>query len=95
MTFILYIFLINVVAFFLFCNDKHRAVFFKRRIPEFWLFATAVVGGSFGAYMAMLFFRHKTGKPLFRIGVPVLLGLLCVIMFFLGYPLNILPDVNL
>ena len=30
-------------------------------------------GGSVGAYLGMLVFRHKTLKPLFRFGVPVIM----------------------
>ena len=30
-------------------------------------------GGSVGAYLGMMVFRHKTLKPLFRLGVPVIM----------------------
>ena len=94
MQYISYLFLINTIAFFLFASDKHRACYGKRRIPELVLFASALIGGSFGALMSMLLFRHKTQKPLFRIGVPVLLAVLCVALYLCGYPLNILPDID-
>ena len=33
----------------------------------------AAAGGSAGAYLGMLVFRHKTLKPLFRFGVPAMI----------------------
>lgn len=90
-----YFFIINAIAFFVYCGDKHRAVYGLRRTPETVLFLLALAGGAFGAYMSMLMFRHKTEKPLFKIGVPVLLGVLCIVLFLLGYPLDILPDISL
>ena len=40
---------------------------------EWVLLGLAAAGGSVGAYLGMLVFRHKTLKPLFRFGVPVIL----------------------
>ncbi len=91
---IIYIFFINSLAFFLYQNDKHRAEFYKRRIPEIVLFGLAVVGGSFGALCSMWMFRHKIHKSLFKIGVPVLFLILCIILFLLGYPFDVLPDID-
>ena len=91
---IIYIYFINVLAFFLYQNDKHRAEFFKRRIPEVVLFGIAVAGGSFGALCSMWMFRHKIHKSLFKIGVPVLFLILCIILVLLGDPLNSRPDID-
>ena len=88
-------FSVNALSFFLYCNDTHRAVYDKRRIPEFILFLLAVAGGAFGAWMAMLMFHHKTDKPLFKYGVPVCLILNCVLFYMMGYPWNILPDISI
>lgn len=89
-----YVFIVNVIAFFAFCNDKHRARFGKRRIPEFLLFLLILAGGAFGALMSMYMFRHKTEKPLFKIGGWILFLLLCIVLYLLGYPLDILPDIS-
>ena len=91
---LIYIFVVNVLAFFLFNNDKHRAVYVKRRIPEAVLFFFAIIGGAFGAWMAMLMFRHKTEKPLFSIGVPIMLIINCVVFYMMGYPWDMLPDIT-
>lgn len=64
--------------------DKRKAVLHRYRIPESVLLSVALCGGSFGCYAAMRSFRHKTRKPLFSIGIPILISLhtmLCVILF--------------
>lgn len=70
-----YLAAVNAAAFILFGADKLRAVRKKRRIRERTLMITAAAGGSAGALAAMLAFHHKTRKPLFAFGVPVLLVL--------------------
>ena len=64
---------INVVSFIVYGIDKLKAVNGWWRIPERVLLGAAVIGGSAGAYLGMMLFRHKTRKPLFRYGVPVIL----------------------
>ncbi len=63
--------LLNLIAFALFGLDKRKAKGRRGRIPEVLLFIIALAGGSMGGLMAMSLFRHKTQKPLFRIGVPL------------------------
>ena len=67
---LLYLIIINIVAFLLYGIDKRKAVRKKWRIPEFWLIALAVIGGPFGAFLGMLVFHHKTKKMKFRVTVP-------------------------
>ena len=64
---------INVITFFAYGLDKLKAVNHWWRIPEWVLLGLAVAGGSIGAYLGMMIFRHKTLKPLFRFGVPVII----------------------
>ncbi|MBR4457119.1 MAG: DUF1294 domain-containing protein [Solobacterium sp.] len=71
---------INLAAFVLYGVDKYRAVRSAWRIPEKTLIALAAFGGGAGAYLAMRLFHHKTRKPLFAIGVP-LLALLWLAIF--------------
>ena len=77
----IYLELINLAAFVLFGIDKRRARREQWRIPEGTLILTAVLGGSIGALGGMLLFRHKTRKPRFSVGVPVILGM--QVLFFL------------
>lgn len=89
--FIIYLLLINVLAFALYGIDKRKAVAgkdkktgrsAKRRIPEAELLGVALAGGGIGAYIAMFLFRHKTKRIKFLVGVPVciLLDVLLVIL---------------
>jgi len=69
----LYIILfINVVTFLIYGLDKLKAVNGWWRVPEWVLLGLAAVGGAAGAYLGMQLCRHKTRKPLFRFGVPLL-----------------------
>ena len=65
--------LINLTAFVLYGIDKHRAVRNRWRIPESVLILSAVLGGGIGAYLGMRIFHHKTRKPLFALGVPLIM----------------------
>jgi len=65
--------IINIITFFAYGLDKLKAVNHWWRIPEWVLLGLATAGGSVGAYLGMMVFRHKTLKPLFRFGVPVMI----------------------
>ena len=67
-----YLFLINAAAFLLMLADKRRAVKKAWRVPEATLLCAAAAGGSLGALFGMHVFRHKTRKPAFFLGIPVL-----------------------
>lgn len=68
-----YLLAINLVAFVLFGADKSRAARGAWRIRESTLIETALVGGSIGALVGMRVFHHKTRKPLFSYGIPLIL----------------------
>lgn len=76
-----YLELVNLAAFVLYGIDKYRAKRGRWRIPEATLILIAVIGGSIGALGGMYLFRHKTRKPKFSVGVPVILGM--QVLFFL------------
>ncbi|WP_240503577.1 DUF1294 domain-containing protein [Natranaerobius trueperi] len=65
--------IINLYSFIIMGLDKYFAKQNKDRISEFHLMLTATIGGSFGIYIGMKFFRHKTKHIKFTIGVPLLL----------------------
>lgn len=69
---IYYLFVINVITFAAFGLDKRKAKKRKFRIRESVLLGLALIGGSLGALAGMFLFHHKTRKPAFRIGIPVL-----------------------
>ena len=71
----------NIFAFLLFANDKQKAKNNAWRTPENLLLLVAAIG-PFGAYGAMLIFRHKTRKLKFYL-VPVFLIINCVAIIYL------------
>lgn len=76
-----YLALASIVAFVLMGVDKLRARRHRWRIPERTLFLTAVLGGSPGAILGMLLFRHKTRHNLFTVGLPAVLALQLLILY--------------
>ncbi|MCD8083483.1 MAG: DUF1294 domain-containing protein [Clostridiales bacterium] len=61
----------NGKAFYLFGDDKQRAILGLWRIPEERLMASAMTGGI-GAYLGMQIYRHKTCKGSFPVVIPIL-----------------------
>ena len=67
-----YVVFINAWAFTMYGVDKYKAKHGLWRIPEAALLLVAAVGGSIGAWCGIQVFHHKTRKPKFSIGVPVI-----------------------
>lgn len=81
---LLYWAVISLVTVFLTCLDKSRARRHRRRIPESTLLLCAALGGAAAMLPVMYRIRHKTRKPKFTVGVPLLLALhLLSILLFL------------
>lgn len=74
----------NVIIFLLYGIDKYKAVKNKWRISEKTLLGCAVLMGGIGATLGMEIFRHKTKKPLFRLGVPAAVVLNIAVIYFIG-----------
>lgn len=75
-----YLIAVNVAAWIMYGLDKWKARSGKWRISEQTLLIVALIGGSVGALAGMLMFRHKTKKPKFVVGIPVMLVVHCVIV---------------
>ena len=69
----IYLLTVNALAFLLMLIDKQKAKKHLWRIPEATLMLSAAIGGSIGALLGMYTFRHKTRKPKFYIGIPLIL----------------------
>ncbi len=80
MYFIIYLIVINIIAFLAMYIDKRKAKYGRWRIPEQTLFILAVIGGSIGAIIGMYIFRHKTKKLRFSIGFPLILALQIILI---------------
>lgn len=69
----IYLLAINALGLLIMHYDKYLAKNNMWRIPEKTLLGIAVIGGSLGCLMGMYTARHKTRKPKFTIGMPVIL----------------------
>ena len=78
-----YLILINIVTFVVYADDKRRAKKHSWRTSESTLVILALIGGSLGALLAMLLFRHKTQHTQFVIGIPTILIAQILIAIFL------------
>lgn len=72
---IIYLLIINIIAFLAMLIDKKKAEKDRWRIKESTLLTLALIGGSIGAIVGMYMFHHKTKKPRFFIGIPVMIVL--------------------
>lgn len=70
-----YLVTINALGFLIMLADKEKAKKRLWRIPEATLLTVAALGGSIGYLAGMKVFHHKTRKPKFYIGIPVILAL--------------------
>lgn len=79
----IYLLVMNLAGFTFMAIDKSKARRNKWRIPEATLFLFAIFGGSLGCLLGMRMFRHKTQKPRFYIGIPVILAVQVLIILYL------------
>ena len=80
---LIYIILINLVTFVVYADDKRRARSHSWRTSESMLVMLAIIGGSLGALLAMLLYRHKTRHKQFTFGIPTILIVQILLMIFL------------
>lgn len=67
------LFSLNVIGFALMGIDKSYAQHHHYRISEKLLLSLAVLGGGMGIWIGMVYFKHKTRKTIFVLGVPLIL----------------------
>lgn len=70
---LIYLLVINLMAFCAMWWDKRRAEHGEWRISEAGLFTLVLLGGGIGGIAGMYLFRHKTKKLKFTIGFPTIL----------------------
>lgn len=78
-----YLLLLNLLGFVLMGTDKKRARNNQWRIPEKTLFMVAILGGSLGSLLGMKYFRHKTKHNKFIFGMPAVLIIQLILIFYI------------
>jgi len=86
---ILYLVVVNILAFFTYFIDKKKAEKGKWRIKESTLLIFSFIGGGLGSLLAMRIIRHKTQKFKFKIGVPIFTIISIIIIYFLIAQFNL------
>ena len=79
---LIYLLIINALGFAIMLWDKYLAKNNLRRIPERSLFGIAVFGGSLGCIIGMYTVRHKTRHKSFTLGMPAILIVQIVFLYF-------------
>ena len=80
---LVFLVVMNVLAFLLMGIDKARAKRGAWRIPEKTLFLVAALFGALGGTLGMNYFRHKTKHWQFKYGFPALLVVQIVLLGWL------------
>ncbi|WP_407404362.1 DUF1294 domain-containing protein [Chryseobacterium sp.] len=70
---LIFLLITSILTFFIFGLDKYYATHHKRRISEFLLLLFTFFGGTIGAILGMLIFRHKTAKRSFIIKMGIII----------------------
>lgn len=88
---IIYFILINTIAVIVTIHDKRAAVKGNWRVKERTLLLISALGGAPAMYLVMLLIRHKTQKPKFMLGIPLIFfAELLIIYLVLHYAYRIL-----
>ncbi len=80
---LIYLLSINLITFCAFAVDKFQAMSNGWRISEKTLLGISVLGGATGGWIAMQICRHKTRKPIFKYGLPMMVAIHIAILTLL------------
>jgi len=83
--FLTYLLIINTICFCQFALDKRRSQQGAWRISERDLLLSAIIGGSLGGLIGMYTFRHKTRHSKFRVGMPLILLVQVILLFYITF----------
>lgn len=79
---LIYLAVVNILTIIVFCVDKMNAKSNRQRVRIVTLLGLAFIGGSVGALIGMYGFHHKTKKAYFTVGVPLILLMQVVVLFY-------------
>lgn len=86
---IIYLIAINLFAYIMMWYDKMKAIKNGNRIAESTLFFIALFFGAIGIYLGMQSpIKHKSAKPKFKIGIPIMIGINLVTGYYIFKFLN-------
>ena len=80
---ILFLIIINFLSILITVIDKLAAKNKKTRISEATLILFSVLGGSVGMFLTMHIIHHKTRKPKFMLGIPIIIALQLLLTLYL------------
>lgn len=80
---IIYLLILNTIAFAAMGADKSKARRHKWRISENSFLILGLLGGGIGILLGMSFFHHKTKHLKFTLGIPVVTIINFVIFIYL------------
>ena len=87
---IIFISISSVIGIVLTIYDKIAAkVAKKHRVPEAVLVTFGALGGALPMYLVMQVIRHKTRKPKFSVGFPILILLHIILLIVLNTNLRL------
>lgn len=81
---LIYLALINIGTFFVYLKDKKAAEKGKDRVKIVTLLSLSYFGGSIGALCGMYILHHKTNKSYFTVGVPLMIFMQILVLFYLS-----------
>ena len=79
---LIYLAVVNILTIIVFVVDKMNAKSNRQRVRIVTLLGLAFTGGSVGALIGMYGFHHKTKKAYFTVGVPLILLMQVVVLFY-------------
>ena len=79
---LIYLAAVNILTIIVFGVDKMNARANRQRVRIVTLLGLALIGGSVGALIGMYGFHHKTKKAYFTVGVPLILLMQVVVLFY-------------
>jgi uncharacterized membrane protein YsdA (DUF1294 family) len=81
--FTVFIVAVNLLSVLVCIIDKHKAKTGGWRISEKTLFLLTFIGGGLGIYATMKLIRHKTKHKRFMIGIPIIIVMQLVLIWFI------------
>lgn len=79
---LIYLGIMNLVTFIIFAIDKANACVHRSRIRIVTLLGLSFAGGSVGGLIAMYLLHHKTQKDYFTVGMPMIIIMQVVVLFY-------------